>query len=217
MRLERMFDVPCTPFPRCTHLLPLCIFACNSEAHPHEVPGAPAGITVRSAVPMPAGTGTSSVPPPPAPKTWMTPAEEQVAITALLVRGREKLIDYVGEGEMEGVGRPHSPSRSLARSTSIALLHLCVSCSMCTKWRVYNQGETYIVAHLGMCPSTSCSHFGGTCIVDADPIVLRCAKRSAVLSTSCMCPVPGQAPVGKAGECQTPTSATSHPGPSTGS
>jgi hypothetical protein len=118
-----------------THFLPLsrCILACYSEAHPRQMPGAPAGITVRSGVPMPAG---SSVPPPPAPKIWMTPAEEQVAITALLVRGREKLIDYVGEGEMEGVGRPHSPSRSLARSTSIAPLHLCVTCSMCTKWCV---------------------------------------------------------------------------------
>jgi hypothetical protein len=113
-----------------THFLPLCILACYSEVHPRQLLDAPAGITgnVRSAVPMPAG---SSVPPPPAPKTWMTPAEELVAITALLVRGREKLIDYVGEGEMEGVGvgRPQSPSRSLARSTSIALLHPCVSCT----------------------------------------------------------------------------------------
>ncbi len=67
---------------------------------------------------MATGDRAPSPSPAPGPKVWMTPAEEAVAITALLVQGREKLIDYVSEEEMEGVGigRPNSPARKMSRS-----------------------------------------------------------------------------------------------------
>ena len=108
----------------------------------------------------------------------MTPAEEQVAITALLVRGREKLIDYVGEGEMEGVGvgRPQSPARSLARSTLTAAFY-----SYCVHdWD-------------GPASLSTWEYHGGTRIVDARGAVLSwyCANPSAVFPTSCVRRVSG--------------------------
>jgi hypothetical protein len=169
---------PGYPFPHlryccCTvdvsrHLIHLgtpCVVLCCvvvvvfSEAHPRRAPGSPqagaravAASTASSASLAPTGTS-----PPSAPKVWMTPAEEQVAITALLVRGREKLIDYVGEGEMEGVGvgRPQSPARSLARSTLSAVFYY------------------YCVHDLdGHASLSTWEYHGGTRIVDARCAVL---------------------------------------------